>query len=448
MPRAIQSDSLAKDIQNSHVLSPPYKKPNNNLHSDQVHEELLQDQVNEELLQDQVSGSKHSLDPSLHSLPISLMDADGHQQLLPENIMQTPQNAVQSLQSPLPGSVSSLRSKRQQLFLDPSVLSQSRLMYTPDKEEPLSSLKMKLVQHGERISAIKVPKSVINKSPIIIDSRSALSDKDTMPFELEGTLENDGHNTKHMGVLASNQKVSPDVARQANGQNFGIQLTHSGPPTTSNLSVLANLGKNEVHKNEAISGPVKFVTGMPLVQLSQSEVNRKGNLLSFDNSSEQFSTLGEHSSSVVQAIGKESRQILDSPHNVVSSPIQMIGDKPSASQGGYSSTGFGGTNLSSSLERNRLQLSKSFTGPNSDKVSTLRTPKVLEKNISSLYKFQERIEESRNFHNRNQNQSTMMEKHMGNMNDKLSVENSSFSDEPPLDSARKLQLTVDASTKV
>ncbi|XP_020241204.1 uncharacterized protein LOC109819681 isoform X2 [Asparagus officinalis] len=425
----IQSVAGSKDLQNTDTLSPPNIKSQNSL-------TLTSGQLHLELFRDQVNGNKHSLDPSVHSMPIlpTLMNLNDQQQLLSENGMQTPQNALQPLESPFPGSVSSLRSKRQQLFLDPSILSRNRLIHTPDKEESLSSLKMKLIQHGDRISAIKIPKSIIHKSPVIGGSRLRLSEKDPTPHELEGTLEKNNDDGYGAGMSVNNKKDSPK-GDKGSAKSIGIQLNYSVSPTKSNVSALINLEKND------LVGSVKLSKGISSDQLSQRETNGKENLFSLDNHTERVPALDVHDSSVRHMTVKESSQILDTPNANISSPIVMFGDKLSASHGGYLSPAvYGTSNSSFSLERNKLQSSKSFSGPNSVKVRKLQIPQELEK-------LQGQTEGPRNHHLGNQDESTVMQKHLVNMEDNLSVGNTISTSEPPSEGAGKLQASVNVSTQ-
>lgn len=434
-----QSEAVINGVQNTDILSSAYRESFNNLN-------LQSGEIYQELFQGEVNGTKHSVSTAVGLLSTPRIHAsesvNGRRELLSDLGMQTPQTIVQPFHSPLSGSISSLRSKRQQLFLDAFVPLQSTLMNTPDGKEPPSSLKMKLTQHGDIISAIKIHKSTAYKSPIIVHSKLAVSEKVPMPHELERTLENNNDGYSALGVSVGNKKDSQlSDAQEANAPSVGSPLTYSGSPTVSNLSLLTN-----TRKNDDVARTVKLMAGISSVQLSQSEKSMEGNLLGFDTPTEQANRPNACRSLAEPTVLKESLTTVDTPQCTISSPLGKLGDEPSSTPTGCSSPSLDGTAcLSSLIGKNRLQESKSVLISNSDKVSKLESPEALKKNDGPLSKLQEQIEGSKNFDHGKQDRDIVIEDTMMTARKRLLVEERASSIDSLLKDINKLHAAVDMS---
>ncbi|CAL9073751.1 unnamed protein product [Musa textilis] len=138
--------------------------------------------VHQALHKNQQSGNNYPSTVSPQStarIQTSAIASSREHSLEAEGGMCTPKSSLQPFQALLQGSVSSLRAKRQQLFL------------SPVKEQPPSSLESELTRHGERISAIKnhISKFRTLEAPDIDNFQLGMSQKGHGPLDLEGMLE-------------------------------------------------------------------------------------------------------------------------------------------------------------------------------------------------------------------------------------------------------------------
>ncbi|THU72030.1 hypothetical protein C4D60_Mb04t07790 [Musa balbisiana] len=160
--------------QNINLLVPLHKgsRGKSTMQSDHVHQALHKNQQ---------SGNNYPSTVSSQStarIPASAIASSREHSLEAEGGMRTPKSSLQPFQALLQGSVSSLRAKRQQLFL------------SPVKEQPPSSLESELTRHGERISAIKnhISKFRTLEAPDIDNFQLGVSQKGHVPLDLEGML--------------------------------------------------------------------------------------------------------------------------------------------------------------------------------------------------------------------------------------------------------------------
>ncbi|XP_065036241.1 uncharacterized protein LOC135671854 isoform X4 [Musa acuminata AAA Group] len=140
---------------------------------------MQSDHVHRALHKNQQSGNNYPSSVSSQStarIPASAIASSREHSLEAEGGMHTPKSSLQPFQALLQGSVSSLRAKRQQLFL------------SPVKEQPPSSLESELTRHGERISAIKnhISKFRTLEAPDLDNFQLGVSRKGHVPLDLEG----------------------------------------------------------------------------------------------------------------------------------------------------------------------------------------------------------------------------------------------------------------------
>ncbi|XP_073002387.1 uncharacterized protein [Typha latifolia] len=177
---AVQSDIVTETTKGLAILSPPYRASKSNFasQSHQLNQSLFKDKLNE------CNYSANSSPQSAVAVP-TLTTTDGQQQLESETVMHTPKVVVQSFQSPLQGSVSSLRAKREHLFVEAVAFSQSKLLQYSAGQGPPLSFETKLLRHDQRISAIKdhMSRSRILETPVI--GNSSLVPIHKNPLQLE-----------------------------------------------------------------------------------------------------------------------------------------------------------------------------------------------------------------------------------------------------------------------
>ncbi|XP_074561835.1 uncharacterized protein LOC141818186 [Curcuma longa] len=138
---------------------------------------------------DQLSGNKYPSVKTPHSeVPTSVVEGDHDKNVVCEAGISTPETAHKLIQAPFPGSVSSLRAKRQQLFFDASVSLKSTPISSRAKEQAPSSLNWELTRHGERISAIKnhMSQLKITQTPDLNNPKSPMVH---VPLDLHDKLE-------------------------------------------------------------------------------------------------------------------------------------------------------------------------------------------------------------------------------------------------------------------
>lgn len=126
---------------------------------------------------DQLSENKcPSVKTPCSEVPTSVVEGDHNKNVVHEAGISTPETAHKFIQAPFPGSASSLRAKRQQLFLDASVALKSMSISSRAKEQAPSSLNFELTRHGERISAIKnhMSKLKITQTPDLNNPKSPM----------------------------------------------------------------------------------------------------------------------------------------------------------------------------------------------------------------------------------------------------------------------------------
>lgn len=251
---AIQSGTVEASAQTSDMLSPPYGGSRNNFILQSAH-------VHQALFKDKPSGNKNYSNSSPVSVrevpdPALVIADDQRQQQQHESDcgMHTPKNAVQPFESRLQGSVSSLRAKRQRLFLDPLIFSGGKLIDSSAREQRPSSLELEFVKHDKRISAIKkhVSKFRIIETPMLSNSRVATPRKDHLPRELEGTVDRTSNinRTNLVDVLVINMEENFVSSVQKNRtQEMSVELSHSG----CGIRELT-----QAKKNEASGGTVKL----------------------------------------------------------------------------------------------------------------------------------------------------------------------------------------------
>lgn len=308
---AIQSDKVEATAQNSDMLSPPYRGSRSNfiLQPAHVHQALFKDQLSESHYFSNSSPLSAREDP----VP-ALMIADGQQQqqqLESDCGMHTPKNAVQPFESPSQGSVSTLRAKRQRLFLDSAVHSGGKSIDGSVREQPPSSLELELVKHGERISAIKnhMSKFTNFETPTFSNPRVATPRKEHLPLEPEGTLDWVSNNpgTKLVGLPVWNMEENfTSSVRKNKVQGMSVELHHP----QNDIRELTHGEKNEasgetIKLNEAASSsnPETKINQSPLISQSLTE---------------EVSILGECGSSPRQTMIKlmENSLVSDSVHKV------------------------------------------------------------------------------------------------------------------------------------
>ncbi|THU64033.1 hypothetical protein C4D60_Mb01t22170 [Musa balbisiana] len=160
--------------QNINLLVPLHKgsRSKSTMQSDHVHQAVHKNPQ---------SGNNNPSTVSSQStarIPASAIASSREHSLEAEGGMRTPKSSLQPFQALLQGSVSSLRAKRQQLFL------------SPVKEQPPSSLESELTRHGERISAIKnhISKFRTLEAPDLDNFQLGVSRKGHVPLDLEGML--------------------------------------------------------------------------------------------------------------------------------------------------------------------------------------------------------------------------------------------------------------------
>ncbi|KAJ6813141.1 uncharacterized protein M6B38_147350 [Iris pallida] len=339
---AIQSNQVAVDAQNTDLFT----SLDRNIHNELTLQSGL---VNVELSPGKVRRGKHDSNSSPELRP-TLVPMNGQEQSLPSELgMHTPKDAVQPLPTPLHGSISSLRAKRQQLFYDPSVLSQTRLIYTPDNEQPPSSLKIELTRFGERISAIKsrISKSKLLTSPNSIDSRQALHDKDRLPTELNvrftmGKTNND-LNRKHIVASDTNTEDALNDDQEASLHNTSLQGNHL------EFQIAQTVSATSLKKKEVIGDTVEMTTGESPILVTQSDINRQSQLTPY-GPIKQVSTLDVHDLNLVGALQhKEPSQVSNNLRNAISSPVDMPRFELSKSQEVFLSPKANGTTISTAF---------------------------------------------------------------------------------------------------
>ncbi|KAG6534219.1 hypothetical protein ZIOFF_008104 [Zingiber officinale] len=149
----------------------------------------IQSRTKTSLQLDQLSGNKYpSVKNPLSVVPTSVVEGDHDKNVVSEAGISTPEIAHKLIQAPFPGSVSSVRAKRQQLFLDASVTLKSTPISSRAKEQAPSSLNLELTRHGERISAIKnhMSKLKITQTPDLNNPKSPMLH---VPLDLHDKLE-------------------------------------------------------------------------------------------------------------------------------------------------------------------------------------------------------------------------------------------------------------------
>nr|XP_010942553.1 uncharacterized protein LOC105060513 isoform X2 [Elaeis guineensis] len=308
---AIQSDTVEATAQNSDMLSPPYRGSRSKFILQSAH-------VHQALFKDQLSGSQYFSNSSPLSarevLVPALMITDGQQQeqqLESDCGMRTPKNAVQPFESPSQGSVSSLRAKRQRLFLDSAVCSVGKLTDSSAREQPPSSLELQLVKHSERISAIKnrMSKFTIPETPIFRNPRVATPRKDHLPLEPDGTLERMSNNpsTKLVCLPVMNMEENfTSSVRRNRVQGMSVELNHPW----NDIREWTHSEKNEA-SGETIKPNEAASSSNPETKINQSP-------LISQCFTEEVSILGEHGSSPRQTMIKlkENSLVSDSVHKV------------------------------------------------------------------------------------------------------------------------------------
>lgn len=172
-----------KTVKTPAMLSPPYRSFMSNV-------DLQPHLLHQPLSKDQSPGANHIANASILSSAVttfSMKDAEQlrlqNQVMDSETVPHTPRTIVQPLQIPQ-GSVSSLRSKRQQLF-SPIALPTSNVV-----SQEACSLGSEFVKHGKRISALedRVLKFRLHESPATHNLRVPLVERNELGIQPNSTF--------------------------------------------------------------------------------------------------------------------------------------------------------------------------------------------------------------------------------------------------------------------
>lgn len=172
-----------KTVKTPAMLSPPYRSFMSNV-------DLQPHLLDQPLSKDQSPGANHIANDSILSSAVttfSMKDAEQlrlqNQVMDSETVPHTPRTVVQPLQIPQ-GSVSSLRSKRQQLF-SPIALPTSNVV-----SQEACSLGSEFVKHGKRISALedRVLKFRLHESPATHNLRVPLVERNELGIQPNSTF--------------------------------------------------------------------------------------------------------------------------------------------------------------------------------------------------------------------------------------------------------------------
>ncbi|WOK98144.1 hypothetical protein Cni_G06854 [Canna indica] len=267
-----------------------------------INSPLPSDHIPHSSYHDQLSGNKYFsvISPHPYEVVPSLVMEDGQQRRLePEVGIYTPKSSPKFFQAPLLGSVSSLRAKRQRLFLDPAVTLQSKMTNNSAKQQPPSSLELELTRHGERISAIKnrISKFRIVETEDHDNLQSAISLKGHLLVDLEGTFEKEADISKEncMPVSTTNleEKILTSIQKKkANTHIFESKRSRFAGPENATEST------QDANENNMLLIPLTSSNITERVSDLETHVGSHSENM-FNESSEVPSTLGSSAQQLV-----------------------------------------------------------------------------------------------------------------------------------------------------
>nr|CAD1839370.1 unnamed protein product [Ananas comosus var. bracteatus] len=313
---AIPSETATSTAENAVVPSPPYRAFRSKVTSQS-------NDLHQSAFEDQQSGSQYNTYSSPQSAVPALVLKDGQQIVEAENGMRTPKDIIQAFQSPFKGSVSSLRAKREQLFVDSVALSRSPIRSF--------SLKTELLRHDERISAIKdrMSKRRMPGTPINGNSKLMLIEKS--PVRLEREYISEKMAAGHVNLIAEDpRQLDLAVISEQNVIN-SVQKNKS----KDNLVKLDTPSEAREHiynkNNEIVDNAVDLPKANFTSHLCASPTNIKGSPLTSHTLIERPSTPKARSPSVRRVIFQQSKtsQAPDMLHKVSDQDIQSLQESTS-----------------------------------------------------------------------------------------------------------------------